>query len=86
MTERYENVIKKKKRKVKRVVSPTTIGDYLDNMTLDLKNYSMYADRVEKDVEKLRWFGYQLTDNLKQIVTILRERGIYKSVREKEQL
>lgn len=86
MSKRNENVIKKKMRKVSRVTIPKTIGDYLDNLVIDLKNYSMHADRVEKSVEKLKWFGYQINDNLQRIIAILKERGIYRSVRDKEQL
>ncbi len=100
MSKKYENVIKKNKRKVKRVEIPKKIGDYMDNLALDLTNYTIKADRLEKALlkmdeieaetlllmDKVKWYGYQITDNYKQIIKILRERGIYKSVRSKEQL
>ena len=86
MSKRYENSLKKKVRKVKRVDIPKTIGDHLDNLAIDLKNYSRFADAIEKNIDKLKWFGFQINDNLQQVIKILKERGIYKSIRDKERI
>jgi len=86
MSKKYEQKVKKYKRKVKRVPIPQTFGDYLDNMVIDLKNYTQYADKIEKDINKLRWYGFQINDNLQQMVSILQEHRIYKSVRDKVKL
>jgi len=79
---------------------PKKIGDYMDNLTIDLVNYAHKADLMEKKLlkmkdlpidlletmDKLRWYGHQIKDNYSQIINILRERGIYKTIRGKEQL
>lgn len=83
---RYEHPINKKKRKVKRVDIPVTIGDYMDNLAIDLVNYSKRIKQIYEIVEKLEWYGHQIRDNYQQIITICKERGIYKSLRRKEQL
>lgn len=84
MSKVHENVIKKEKRKIKRVDVPKTIGDYLDNLTIDIKNLTNWTGKLEKDVEKVKWFGFQINENLTQIMKILRERNLTKSFREKE--
>lgn len=78
-------MIKKNKRKIKRVQVPKTYGDYEDNAVLDLKNLTMHMDKLEKLIEKAKWFAFQLKDDIKQMNNILRQRGLAKQIREKEQ-
>lgn len=65
---------------------PKTIGDYFDNVVIDLKNYERQADHVEKTMRKLRMYGHQMNDSFQQFVKILKERGVYDKIRKMEQL
>ena len=69
MTEKYMNPIKKKVRKIKRVLAPKTIGDYMDNLTIDLKNYSVQIKNIRKKLGKgsryirsVRGIGYKIEE------------------------
>ena len=86
MSEKYKNPIKKNKRKIKRVMQPSKIGDYLDNLLIDLANYQVRAKDISMEIDKLKKYGWQIEHNIKEIVNILKEHNIYKSVTEKLKL
>ena len=87
MSKKYEKRIKKAKGKIKkRVVVPKKISDYITNLTIDLKNYSVRAKEAENAIEKLKWYGYQINDNFQMILKILKERHVYHTFGDMEQL
>jgi len=76
----------KKLKKRKRVKIPKSVEDFSTNLLIDLKNYSIKIERVADDVEKLKLYGYQIGDNFRMIIKILKENNLFRSVMRKEQI
>jgi len=73
MSKKYQQIVNKTKKKArKRVKLPQKIQDYMTNLTMDMKDAQINLEKIEK-VKMNIWQSF---DSLKQVIRIMREKGL----------